>query len=53
MAEAEKDRLKKQKENLGEDGLKEKEEQLKNANKENEVTFYFFCLFLALFLAES
>lgn len=37
MAEAEKERLKKQKEALGEEGLKQKEEALKNANKENEI----------------
>lgn len=37
MAEAEKSRLKTQKENLGEDGLKEKAEELRHANKENEI----------------
>jgi len=39
MAETEKERVEKQHQDLGEKGLKQKEEQLKKANEENEVSY--------------
>ena len=39
MAETEKARVEKQQQDLGEKGLKQKEEQLKKANEENEVSY--------------
>lgn len=38
MAETEKARIEKQRTDLGEKGLKDKEEQLKNAKEQNEVS---------------
>ena len=39
MADEEKARIQKQREELGEDGLKDKEEELENASEENEVSY--------------
>ncbi len=49
MADEEKARIQKQREELGEDGLKDKEEELENASEENEVSYVLYILKIVLY----